>query len=82
MRKIKEITVGGITGTGETISYPVDVYGETYCSDEIFNASNITQSSQQPHRGDPAPTQQWPDSTFSPNFDITPKPPGQGGNSD
>jgi hypothetical protein len=76
MRKIRQINVGGITGTGQRIDMPVDVYGETWASDEIFNASNITHGAQNPQRDDPEPTQQWPDATFSPqDWDVTPHPP-------
>ena len=65
MRKIKEIVVGGITGTGERIGYQVDVFGETNATDEIFNGAGMTPASQQPNRGDAAPTAGWPDSTFN-----------------
>ena len=83
MKKIKEIVVGGITGTGERISYPVDVFGETNATDEIFNGAGITPASQQPNRGDAAPSAAWPDSTFKPHFDASPTPPhGHGPDSD
>jgi hypothetical protein len=74
MRKIRQINVGGITGSGEQINYQVDVFGLPHASDEIFNGAGIAPANQQPFRGDDAPTHEWKDATFSPqDWDITPK---------